>query len=286
MLAMQRRSSSTVAIVGVGLIGGSIGLALRKRDLAEKVIGIGRSEQRLAKALALGAVTSTTTSIAEGVSSADLVIVCTPVGEIADHVLQAADAAPGNAHLTDAGSTKGSIVAKVEAALPKGKRFVGSHPLAGAEKNGVDFARADLFEDRVVVVTPSENTDPTDLQAVGKFWQSLGANVISMSPDAHDRALATTSHLPHLVASAAAQITPAADLQLTAGGWRDLTRIASSDPDLWLQILLDNRANILNSLAGFEKTMAEFRSALEQADAAKLRQLLMEGKLRRDALGN
>lgn len=286
MLAMQRLKSSTVAIVGVGLIGGSIGLALRKRDLSERVVGIGRSEQRLAKALALGAVTSTTMSIAEGVSSADLVIVCTPVGEIADHVLQAADAAPRHALLTDAGSTKGSIVAKVEAALPKGKRFVGSHPLAGAEKNGVDFARADLFEDRVVVVTPSQNTGPTDPQAVSEFWQSLGANVISMSPDAHDRALAITSHLPHLVASAAAKITPAADLQLTAGGWRDLTRIASGDPDLWSQILLDNRASILNSLAGFEKTMAEFRSALEQAEAAKLRQLLMEGKLRRDALGN
>jgi prephenate dehydrogenase len=107
-----------------------------------------------------------------------------------------------------------------------------------------------------------------------------------MSPDAHDRALATTSHLPHLVASATAQITPVADLQLTAGGWRDLTRIASGEPDLWSQILLDNRASILKSLAGFEKTMAEFRAALEEADAVKLRQLLMEGKLRRDALGN
>jgi prephenate dehydrogenase len=158
--------------------------------------------------------------------------------------------------------------------------------LAGGEKNGVEFARADLFEGKVVVVTPTLKTEPADLQAVSEFWQSLGANVISMSPDAHDRALATTSHLPHLVASAAAQITPATELQLTAGGWRDLTRIASGDPELWSQILLDNCTSILNSLAGFEKTMAEFRAALEKADAAKLRQLLMEGKLRRDALGN
>jgi prephenate dehydrogenase len=201
-------------------------------------------------------------------------------------LLQAAVAAPNRALLTDAGSTKASIIAKVEAGLPAGKRFVGSHPLAGGEKNGVDFARADLFEGRLVVVTPTAKTDPANVQALSGFWQSLGANVISMSPDAHDRALATTSHLPHLVASAAAQITPAADLQLTAGGWRDLTRIASGDPDLWSQILLDNRASILNSLAGFEKTMAEFRTALEKADAARLRQLLMEGKLRRDALGN
>jgi prephenate dehydrogenase len=277
---------NTVAIIGPGLIGGSIGLALRNRGLAVHIIGVGRRKESLTKALSLGAATSTTTSIEEGVKDADLVVVCTPVNEIAGHVLEAAAAAPDRALLTDAGSTKASIVAKAEAALPKGKHFVGSHPLAGSEKIGVEFARADLFEGKVVVVTPTAQTDRADLQAVTEFWQSLGANVISMPPDAHDRALATTSHLPHLVASATAQITPAADLQLTAGGWRDLTRIASGDPDLWSQILLDNRASILNSLAGFEKTMAEFRAALENADAAKLRQLLMEGKLRRDALGN
>ena len=275
-----------VAIIGPGLIGGSIGLAVRKRSLAPHVVGIGRRKESLAKALDLGAATSASIRIEDGVMDADVVVVCTPVNEVAGHLLQAAAAAPGHAILTDAGSTKSSIVAKVEAAVPKVKHFVGSHPLAGGERNGVDFARADLFDGKVVVATPSPNTDPADLDAVTDFWQSLGASVIAMPPDVHDRALATTSHLPHLVASAAAQITPVADLQLTAGGWRDLTRIASGDPDLWSQILLDNRASILNSLAGFEKTMAEFRAALENADAAKLRQLLMEGKLRRDALGN
>jgi prephenate dehydrogenase len=277
---------NTVAIIGPGLIGGSIGLALRKRGSASYIVGVGRRSESLAKALNLGATTSISTSIEDAVKDADVVVVCTPVNEIAGHLLQAAAAAPDRAVLTDAGSIKASIIAKMESGLPKDRRFVGSHPLAGGEKNGVDFARADLFEGKVVVVTPTLKTDPADVQAVSEFWQSLGANVIFMSPDAHDRTLATTSHLPHLVASAAAQITPAADLKLTAGGWRDLTRIASGDADLWSQILLDNRASILNSLAGFEKTMAEFRSALEKADAAKLRQLLMEGKLRRDALGN
>jgi prephenate dehydrogenase len=277
---------NTVAIIGPGLIGGSIGLALRKRGLAAHVTGIGRRKESLAKALDLGAATSISTSIDEGVKDADVVVVCTPVNEIAGHLLQAASATPDRALLTDAGSTKSSIVAKVEDGLPKGKHFVGSHPLAGGEKNGVDFARADLFEGKIVAVTPTLKTNSADVQVVSEFWQSLGANVLSISPEAHDCALATTSHLPHLVASAAAQITPVADLQLTAGGWRDLTRIASGDPDLWSQILVDNRASILNSLAGFEKTMAEFRLALEQADGAKLRQLLMEAKLRRDALGN
>ena len=277
---------NTVAIIGPGLIGGSIGLALRNRGLAAHVSGIGRRRESLAKALDLGAATSISTSIDEGVKDADVVVVCTPVNEIAGHLLQAAAATPDRALLTDAGSTKSSIVAKVETALPKGKHFVGSHPLAGGEKNGVDFARADLFEGKIVVVTPTLKTNPADVPAVTEFWQSLGGNVLSISPEAHDCALATTSHLPHLVASAAAQITPVAALQLTAGGWRDLTRIASGNPDLWSQILLDNRASILNSLAGFEKTMADFRAALEKADATKLRQLLMEGKLRRDALGN
>jgi len=277
---------NTVAIIGPGLIGGSIGLALRNRGLAAQIVGVGRRRESLTKALDLGATTSISTSIEDAVKDADVVVVCTPVNEIAGHLLKAAAAAPERALLTDAGSTKASIIAKVEAGLEKGKHFVGSHPLAGGEKNGADFARADLFEGKVVVVTPTQKTDPADLQAVSDFWQCLGASVVSMPPDIHDHALATTSHLPHLVASAAAQITPAADLQLTAGGWRDLTRIASGDPDLWLQILLDNRASILNSLAGFEKTMAEFRTALEKADAARLRQLLMEGKLRRDALGN
>jgi len=285
-MALPMPHWNTLAIIGPGLIGGSIGLALHKRGLASHIVGVGRRKESLAKALDLGVATSISTSIAEAVKNADVVVACTPVNQIAGHMLQAAAAAPDCALLTDAGSTKASIVAKVEASLPKGKRFVGSHPLAGREKNGVDFARADLFEGRVVVVTPTVKTDPADVQAVSEFWQSLGATVISMSPDAHDRALATTSHLPHLVASATAQITPVADLQLTAGGWRDLTRIASGEPDLWSQILLDNRASILKSLAGFEKTMAEFRAALEEADAVKLRQLLMEGKLRRDALGN
>src|SRR5262245_35451006 len=207
-MALPMPHWNTVAIIGPGLIGGSIGLALRKRDSASHIVGVGRRRESLAKALNIGATTSISTSIEDAVKDADVVVVCTPVNEIAGHLLQSAAAAPGQTILTDAGSTKSSIVAKFEAALPKRKHFVGSHPLAGGEKNGVDFARADLFEGKVVVVTPTLKTDSADVQTVSEFWQCLGANVISMSPDAHDRALATTSHLPHLVASAAAQITP------------------------------------------------------------------------------
>jgi prephenate dehydrogenase len=170
--------------------------------------------------------------------------------------------------------------------LPRGRRFVGSHPLAGSEKNGAAFARADLFDGRVVVVTPSKQTKADDAQATGDFWSSLGATVLMMSPDAHDKALAGTSHVPHLIASAAAASTQKSDLPLSASGWRDLTRIAAGDPELWTQILLENQAHVLKSLGRFEKTVAAFRAALERGDRRKLLQLLTEGKSVRDALGN
>jgi prephenate dehydrogenase len=279
---------NTVAIIGVGLIGGSIGLALRKRGLVGEVIGIGRQQSilNLEKAKQLGAITSPANDIQRGVSSADLVVVCTPVGEIANHILQAAKGAPEHALLTDAGSTKATIVGKVEATLPPGKRFVGSHPLAGSEKKGVEFARADLFEERVVIITPTDRTKNEDKQTIADFWSALGANVLTMSPETHDQTLAGTSHVPHLISAALAGITPQADLPLTAGGWRDITRIAAGDPNLWTQILLENRANVLKSLTGFEKKVAAFRSAIERIDADQLHALLTEGKKIRDALGD
>jgi prephenate dehydrogenase len=282
------KGRKNVAIVGVGLIGGSIGLALRRSGFAGEVIGIGRpqSKAKLEQAKQLGAITSLATDLKKGVANADFVVVCTPVGNIADTVLEAASAAPNHALLTDAGSTKASIVAKVETALPASGHFVGSHPLAGSEKTGVEFARPDLFENRVVVVTPTKQTKPDDIETAGEFWSSLGAKVLSLPPDIHDAALAGTSHLPHLIASALAGVTPPDQLNLTAGGWRDVTRIAAADPALWTQILLENRVHVLKSLRGFEKTVQAIRSAMEREDAAQLRALLTEGKQVRDALGD
>jgi prephenate dehydrogenase len=277
-----------IAIVGVGLIGGSIGLALRRGGFAGEVIGVGRlqSQVKLDHAKQLGAITSITTDLQQGVAKADFIVVCTPVSSIADIVLEAASAAPPGAFLTDAGSTKTSIVAKVEAALPSSKHFVGSHPLTGSEKTGVEYARPDLFDGRVVVVTPSNRTKPDDIKIVCEFWSSLGAKVMQLPPDVHDAALAGTSHLPHLIASALAGVTPPDHLNLTAGGWRDVTRIAGADPALWTQILLENRVHVLKSLTGFEKTVQAIRTALEREDAAQLRALLTEGKQVRDALGD
>jgi prephenate dehydrogenase len=278
-----------VAIVGVGLLGGSIGLALRRRRIAKNVVGIGRRRSSLAKALALQCVTATTTSIARGVAEAQLVVVCTPVECIASHAAEAARHCSAGAIITDVGSTKRQIVAAAESALAQldGRAaFVGSHPLAGSEKTGADAARADLFVDRVVVVTPSEQTPPAAADRVEAFWRSLGARTLRMSPDEHDAALARTSHLPHLVASALAAATPEELLPLTATGWQDTTRIAAGDADLWRQIFLSNQPHTLKALADFETVLSRFRAALESKDGALLLELLVEGKRRRDAVGS
>jgi prephenate dehydrogenase len=288
MSTMQRWD--TVAIVGVGLIGGSIGLALRKRKLARRVIGIGRRRGSLAKALACRCVTETTTSIARGVASAQLIVVCTPVELIPQHVAEAAAHMPAGSLITDAGSTKAMLVQQVETALadrfPIHSPFVGSHPIAGSERNGPEAGTADLLVDRVVVVTETEATDHHAADRIEEFWESLGARVVRISPAEHDAALARTSHLPHLLASALAAATPEDQLPLTGSGWQDTTRIAAGDVELWRQIFLANRSPSLKALDDFEKVLKRFRLALESGDGTQLAALLAEGKRRRDAVGS
>ena len=223
----------TVAIVGVGLIGGSIGLALRERRLAQKIVGIGRRQTSLDTARGVGAIDHGVTNLANGVAQAQLIVVATPVDTIAERVMQVSTACPAASLITDAGSTKEMIVSAVDAGLAarrSGPRFVGSHPLAGDHRTGAEHARADLFDGRTVVITPTEQTRPAAVTEVSGFWESLGANVVNMTPARHDAALAITSHLPHLVASALAAATPTELLPLTASGWRDTTRVAASDP--------------------------------------------------------
>jgi prephenate dehydrogenase len=276
----------TVAIVGVGLIGGSIGLGLRGRGLARQVVGIGRREASLRLAKKLGAVTSTTLDLARGVAEADLVVVCTPVGRIVEDVRAAAVACRPGTLITDAGSTKAQIVADLEGNLANETRFVGSHPLAGSEQSGVGAATADLFVNRVVVLTPTKKTKEEDCQTLSRFWSAIGARITRMTPAAHDKTLAATSHLPHLVASALAGATPAEDLGLAASGWADTTRVAAGDPAMWTQIFLSNQAQVLTALARYEKVLLSFRSALLRKDAAKLERILAEAKQKRDALGS
>jgi len=276
-----------LTIVGVGLIGGSVGLAAKARGAARRVTGVGRDPRTLERAIAEGAIDSFTTDLAEGVAEADLIVVCTPVDRVAADILAVAAAAPKRSVITDAGSTKGNIVRALAGKLPKtAPAFIGSHPLAGSEKKGAAHARSDLFDNRLVIVTPTAETDLEALGVVELFWQALGARVVRMDPFEHDDALALTSHFPHAAASGLAAITPISLLGLTAGGFRDTTRIAAGDPDLWAAIFEANREAVGAATGRFIERMTEFQELLATNDRAGLVRWLAEGKKVRDALGS
>ena len=203
----------SVTIVGVGLIGGSIGLALRQRNPTLKVVGVGSRPATLETARQLGAISAIATNLQESVADSDLVVVCAPVDHIVEEVRKLALHCRPGALITDAGSTKAAIVSELSAAAtdsnwPSEVRFVGSHPLAGNEKKGPLHARADLFTGRTVVITPTAASRPQDIRRLEDFWSGLGANVLQMPAEEHDSALAMTSHLPHLAAAAIAGATP------------------------------------------------------------------------------
>lgn len=288
-------ASQRVAIVGVGLIGGSIGLALRERGLATEVVGVGRRSASLEKAVAHGTVDRVTTNLVDGVAEADWVVVATPVADIADHILSVARASQ-RAVITDAGSTKASICRALRAHSATsdgpdgtpglGSRFIGSHPIAGDHRTGPEHARGDLFEGRTVVVTPEDDTPAGLVERATEFWESIGATVELLSPEEHDRALAATSHLPHLVAAALAAATPEEWLRLAGTGWGDTTRIAAGDVRLWTQIFQQNRAGVVDALRRFEYQLAELAGALAEDDAVTLAAQLQEAKRIRDALGD
>jgi len=274
-----------VAIVGVGLIGASIGLALRESRRAASVTGIGRRQSSLDDALQAGAIDKATTDLEQGAAGADLVVVCTPVNLIVDHVYRAVAVAP-QAWVTDAASTKQRIVAELDRRLPVAARFVASHPMAGSEQSGPNWGRADLFQGQTVVIAPGEHTSPEVIDRIGQFWRGLGAQLLRMSPAQHDRVVAATSHLPHLVASLLAGSTLESDLKLAAGGWQGMTRVAAGLPSLWREILLDNRDNVLAALDRLTALVDRSRRALETGDAAELEKLLQQGKRIRDAVGS
>lgn len=276
----------SLTIVGVGLIGGSIGKVVRQRALCRNVIGVGRDPTSLQAAIANGAIDSFTLDLAEGARNADFIVVCTPVDKIAFHVLQAAKVCKAGTIITDAGSTKANIVRDVEGRLPQGVRFVGSHPLAGSEKRGPENASAELFERRITVITRTQRTDPVAFEQVSAFWQAIGCDVRVLDPESHDRALALTSHLPHLVAASLTGIIPASVRPFAASGFRDTTRIASGDPALWAAIFRENALAMTAALQQYSEQVDRFRRAILDDDEATLIELLSTGKRVRDALGS
>jgi cyclohexadieny/prephenate dehydrogenase len=275
-----------LTIVGVGLIGASLGLAARRLGFARRVVGLGRNPASLEQAARIGAIDQGCLHGSEAVAGADFVVVCTPVDLIARQVLELSkDCKPGTL-FTDAGSTKSLIVKAIETGSPSNAHFVGGHPLAGSEKKGPEHADATLFRNRWTVLTPTPRTNPEALAKVREFWESLGSHVRIMTPEAHDATLALTSHLPHLVASALAGLLPASAFDLAATGFRDTTRVAAGDPALWSAIFQHNREALLASLGATERRLADFRNALESSDWNRVQDLLAQGKKVRDALGS
>ena len=271
----------TVVIAGVGLIGGSIAAALRTRGYAGKIIGLGRSASRLQAAIDAGIIDSAATHPNECSQQPALYVYCTPVNHIVDGIQAAAESAAAGSIFTDAGSVKESIC-KPLAHLPKGLQFVGSHPLAGSEKTGFEHADAQLFENRVCVVTPGESSSTDALTDIGNFWESIGCNVVRLTPVEHDRHLAVTSHLPHVIAAALAGLLTDENQLFAATGFRDTTRVASGDPNLWTAIVQANPTAILDAIEATEQRLAALKLAIKESDAAKIRTWLQQAKDARD----
>ena len=272
----------SIAIIGVGLLGGSIGMAALQRKLARKVVGIHRDGDPEGQAIALGATSTQTYSIEEGVADVDMVFVCTPARAVVEKVqLVAENCRPGTI-ITDVASTKANIVAEIGGGVP----FVGGHPLAGSHQSGVEFANAELFAEKTTVLTPSEETDPKVLETVSGVWAALGAQVRCMGAEEHDLALAMTSHLPHWIASALSLATPQDLLPLVASGWKDTTRVSAGNVEMWTDIFMENRDQLLVACDKYQAIMHQFRQALEAADDPAIESLLEQGKQNRDAVAS
>ena len=272
-----------VAIFGVGLIGGSIGVALKARKMAQEVVGVGRRPESLRRAVAVGAIDSYTIDPGAGFVDADLIILSAPINAVLE-LLKTGLPFLGSKHylITDACSTKSTVLKVAGDALAGNLSFIGGHPIAGSEQNGPEASDAGLFENRVTVLTPAPGTDPADLKTVQAFWEGLGSRVFLLSPEEHDRVLATTSHIPHLLAVLATltvkQLRADNPEKFIGTGFRDVTRIAAGEPSIWQDVFLTNREYLLQNVLVLEGMLAEWKNALQQGDREFVLKALEEAK--------
>lgn len=279
-----------LAVVGVGLIGGSLALALKQAGCVGEVTGIGRGLPNLEKALELGVIDRYSRDLAAGVAQADLVFLATPVQTIAPLVLELAPKLKPGAIITDGGSVKESLIEAIEPHLPAGVHFVPGHPIAGTEKSGAEAAFATLYRGRRCILTPTERTDAAALATVRRLWEVAGSEVVVMNAHKHDRILAAISHLPHMVAYALVNAVGSYDrfeeniLEYSAGGFRDFTRIASSDPTMWRDIAESNREALLEMIERFEQHLGELKEDIRAGDGGKLYDFFLRSKQLRDAI--
>ena len=273
-----------VTIIGLGLIGGSLGMAIKKKRLASRVIGVSRKESTIRKAKAIGAVDSVTLDVKKGVKDSDLVILTTPVLKIMDIARRISKDLKKDAIVIDAGSTKSDIVKRIERSFPNAVKFVGSHPVAGSEHSGVSYARGDLFKGSYCILTKTNRTDPKALNKIKRFWNNLDMKAVVMSPKRHDKIISRLSHLPHAASVSLCNTCRKEDLGLTAGGFRDTTRIASGSPELWRDIFITNRKNIAKDIRLFKKELSKIETALKNNNSRAILRLLKKAKAVRDSL--
>ena len=269
-----------LAVVGLGLLGGSVAKAVRERGLVREVVAVGRRLESLAVARSAGIVDRATTDLGDGLAGADFVLLATPVATVEGLMPDVWRAAADGAVITDVGSTKSAIVRGAERlAADRPLAFVGSHPMAGSELSGYGAARADLFDGALVIVTPTERTDPLALKRVSAFWEALGGRVGVMDPDEHDRAVAAVSHLPHIVAfalvEAVARLNPTF-FDVAAHGFKDTTRVAASDARVWREIFQSNRPALREALEAFRVSLDDLEKLVAEDDGERLELKLEE----------
>ncbi|MEI7534492.1 MAG: prephenate dehydrogenase/arogenate dehydrogenase family protein [Verrucomicrobiae bacterium] len=277
-----------ITIVGVGLLGGSIGLAARQHRLAGEVAGFVRRAASLKDCERAGAVDYATTDLLAAVSNADLVVLCTPLAQMRSLVQQFLPALKRGAIITDVGSVKAGVVRELDSLIQKpGAHFVGSHPMAGGEKMGVLAARADLYANAICVVTPTPKSNARAVRKLEQFWRALGARTLRLNAAQHDLFVSRSSHLPHVLAAALANqvlnpASPKMQAALCATGFRDTTRIASGSPEMWRDIALANRKNLFRSVDTFMVELKKFQAALKRGDAKAVEHFFLTAKQRRD----
>lgn len=277
-----------VTIVGVGLLGGSLGQALKKRQLADEVVGYVRRVASIAECKKANAVDSSTTDLHDAVKDADLVVLCTPLAQMIPLFKEMRSSIKRGAIITDVGSVKTPVVKRLEPLVTKaGAHFIGSHPMAGAEKTGVTAARESLFENAVCVVTPTRKSNQAALKKTEQLWKAVGGRVMRLTPELHDELVSRSSHLPHVAAATLANLVldpkhPKSQPMLCANGFRDTTRIASGSPEMWRDIAVANRKNLSKALDAFIRELKEFQRTLNRGDEKAAEKFFERGKHRRD----
>jgi prephenate dehydrogenase len=273
-----------ITIIGVGLIGGSIGLAIKKKRLSSCVIGVTAHENTLRKAIKYGAIDSGTLDVKKSILGSDMVILATPVDKVLNTLKNIAPHLSKGCIVIDVASIKGAIVRNAERVVGRKGHFVGVHPMAGSEQRGIDKADGNLFKNAPCILTRTRRTDTKALRMVSEFWKTMGSKIYVLSPPEHDREISNISHLPHIIASALVLAAKPSSLEFAATGFKDTTRISASSPDLWVSILLANRDNVAKDAEDYIKQLKDIKNLIISGQKGRLRKKLLDAKKKRDKL--